>query len=60
MLTLLAKTRITKLEEELGRMSPDMGAIAAFQKKDAEYNSRLSELESVTGERNQVRFPIAH
>jgi hypothetical protein len=42
------------LEEELGRMSPDMGAIAAFEKKDTEYKSRLAELDAATAERNQV------
>eukprot|EP00884_Botryococcus_braunii_P019465 jgi/Botrbrau1/6201/Bobra.0344s0041.1 len=47
--------KITILEEELGQMAPDMGAIAAFQLKDAEYKSRLAELESSTAERNQVR-----
>ena len=42
------------LEEELGRMSPDMGAIAAFQAKEAEYAQRVHDLEAATAERDTV------
>ena len=42
------------LEEELGRMNPDMSAIAAFQAKEAEYGQRVSDLEAATAERDSV------
>lgn len=42
------------LEEELGRMSPDMGAISAFQAKEAEYAQRVNDLEAATAERDSV------
>lgn len=42
------------LEEELGRMNPDMGAISAFQAKEAEYAKRVSDLEAATAERDNV------
>lgn len=42
------------LEEELGRMNPDMTAIAAFQAKEAEYAQRVSDLEAATAERDNV------
>ena len=43
------------LEEELGRMNPDMSAIAAFQAKEAEYAQRLADLQAATAERDNVR-----
>jgi len=46
--------RVTVLEEELGRMSPDMGAIEAYRKKDADYCARVQELEAATAERDEV------
>ena len=42
------------LEEELGRMSPDMGAIEAYRKKDADYCTRVQELETATAQRDEV------
>lgn len=42
------------LEEELGRMNPDMNAIAAFQAKEAEYAQRVHDLEAATAERDSV------
>lgn len=45
------------LEEELGRMNPDMTAIAAFQAKEAEYTQRVSDLEAATAERDNVSPP---
>ena len=42
------------LEEELGRMSPDLSAIEAYQKKDADYKARVGELEKATNERDEV------
>ena len=42
------------LEEELGRMNPDMTAIAAFQAKEAEYAQRVTDLEAATAERDRV------
>lgn len=47
--------RVAMLEEELGRMNPDMGAISAFQAKEAEYAKRVSDLEAATAERDNVR-----
>ena len=44
------------LEEELGRMNPDMTAIAAFQAKEAEYAQRVSDLEAATAERDNVSW----
>ena len=46
--------RVAMLEEELGRMNPDMSAIAAFQAKEAEYTQRVSDLEAATAERDKV------
>lgn len=46
--------RVAMLEEELGRMNPDMTAIAAFQAKEAEYAQRVSDLEAATAERDNV------
>lgn len=46
--------RVTVLEEELGRMSPDLGAIEAYRQKDADYKTRVQELERATEERDEV------
>ena len=46
--------RIAMLEEELRVMSPDMGSIEAYRLKDAEHTQRLTELEALTAERDQV------
>ena len=46
--------RVAMLEEELGRMNPDMSAIAAFQAQEAEYAQRVSDLEAATAERDSV------
>jgi len=48
--------RVAMLEEELGRMNPDMTAIAAFQAKEAEYAQRVSDLEAATAERDNVSW----
>ena len=45
---------MTVLEEELARMSPDLGAIEAYRKKEADYKNRAQELESATGQRDEV------
>ena len=42
------------MEEELSRMNPDMGAIEAYRKKDADYCTRVQELEAATAERDEV------
>ena len=42
------------LEEELKAMNPDMGAIEAYARKDAEYTARVADLEAATAERDQV------
>lgn len=46
--------RVTVLEEELGRMSPDMGAIEAYRNKEADYHTRAKQLEDATTERDEV------
>ena len=46
--------RVTVLEEELGRMSPDLSAIEAYRKKEGDYNSRVKELEAATEQRDEV------
>lgn len=48
---------MTVLEEELGRMSPDLSAIEAYRKKEADYKSRAQELETATADRDEVRQP---
>ena len=42
------------LEEELKAMSPDMGAIEAYARKDAEYTTRVAELDAATAQRDEV------
>ena len=37
-------------------MSPDLGAIEAYRKKEADYKGRAQELENATSERDQVSF----
>ena len=51
-----AVCRVAMLEEELGRMNPDMSAIAAFQAKEAEYAQRVTDLEAATAERDNVSW----
>ena len=46
---------MTLLEEEMNRMNPDMGAIAAYRAKEAEYSARVKDLEAATVERDEVR-----
>lgn len=48
--------RVTVLEEELGRMSPDLAAIEAYKKKEADYQHKAQELENATTERDEVIF----
>ena len=43
------------MEEELGRMAPDLGAIEEWRAKDAAYAQRLRDLEAATAQRNQAR-----
>lgn len=43
------------LEEEIGRMNPDLGAIAAYRAKEEEYAQRVKGLEAATQHRDQVR-----
>ena len=52
--------RIAMLEEELRVMDPDMGAIEDYRRKDAEHAQRLTDLEALTAERDQVRFQCVH
>ncbi|CAK0785709.1 hypothetical protein CVIRNUC_008920 [Coccomyxa viridis] len=47
--------RITMLEDELGRMAPDLGVIEEWKRKDAAYGQRLTDLEAATAARNEVR-----
>ena len=42
------------LEEELKAMNPDMGAIEAYARKDAEYTTRVTELDAATAQRDEV------
>ena len=46
--------RVTMMEEELGRMAPDLGAIEEWRAKDAAYSQRLRDLEAATTAHNQV------
>ena len=46
--------RVTMLEEEIGRMNPDLGAIAAYRAKEEEYAQRVKGLEAATQHRDQV------
>ena len=45
------------LEEEIGRMNPDLGAIAAYRAKEEEYAQRVKGLEAATQHRDQVKIP---
>ena len=49
------KYEITTIEEVLQRMNPNMGAIAEWRKKDAEFKERQSELDAVTEKRDAMR-----
>lgn len=53
---LVGACRVAMLEEKLGRMNPDVSAIAAFQAKEAEYAQRVTDLEAATAERDSVSF----
>ena len=46
--------RIAMLEEEVRVMNPDMGAIESYRRKEAEHVQRISELDSLTAERDKV------
>ena len=50
----ILKCRVTVLNEELARMSPDIAAIEAYRKKETDYQNRAQELESATAERDEV------
>ena len=43
------------LEEELKAMNPDMGAIEAYARKDADYIARVAELDTATAQRDEVQ-----
>ena len=45
------------LEDELGRMAPDLGVIEEWNRKDAAYGQRLTDLEAATAARNEVGLP---
>ncbi|KAK2077533.1 hypothetical protein QBZ16_004378 [Prototheca wickerhamii] len=47
--------QLTMLQEEMQRCSVDLGAIEAWRAKDAEYASRVAELERATAARDEVR-----
>jgi structural maintenance of chromosome 4 len=47
--------QVTVLEEEMQRMSIDVGAIEAWRAADAEYGARVGDLEGATAERDGVR-----
>lgn len=47
------------LEEELGRMAPDLGVIEEWKRKDADYTQRLRDLEAATAARNEARPLLA-
>ena len=49
--------RVTVIEEELARMRPDMGAIEAYRKKEADYSARMKELEAATSIRDEAGSP---
>ena len=42
------------LEEEIARMNPDLGTIAAYRAKEEEYAQRVKGLEAATQHRDQV------
>lgn len=46
---------MTILEEELKSANVDLGAIEEWQRKDADYRGRLSDLEAATRARNQAQ-----
>lgn len=46
---------ITVLESELSKLSPNIGAIAEYQSKDAEYKSQVNELDALTANRDNAR-----
>ncbi len=43
------------LEEELGRMAPDLGVIEEWKRKDTDYTTRLADLQAATAARNEAR-----
>lgn len=43
------------LESELSKLSPNIGAIAEYQSKDAEYKSQVNELDELTANRDNAR-----
>ena len=45
------------LEDELGRMAPDLGVIEEWKRRDAAYAQRLTDLEAATAARNEVWLP---
>jgi len=49
------KYTLTVLEEEMGRMKPDLAALAEYRKKEEIYLSRVAELDAITGQRDTQR-----
>lgn len=46
---------VNVLESELSKLSPNLGAIAEYQTKDAEYKAQVEGLEALTKERDSAR-----
>ena len=42
------------LESEIQKMNPDMESIELYRQKEADYNTRMTELEAVTADRDEV------
>ena len=49
------KTMINQTEAELGRMTPNLQAIAEYRKKEEMYLARVTELDDVTRQRDEQR-----
>jgi structural maintenance of chromosome 4 len=49
------KREITRLEEALSSLKPNMGAIAEYRRREKEYMERVSELDAITETRDSAR-----
>jgi structural maintenance of chromosome 4 len=49
------KQEITRLEEAVSNLKPNMGAIAEYRKREQEYMERVAELDAITDARDGVR-----
>jgi len=47
--------KIVQLEDDLAKLSPDMGAIEAFRRRESDYRDKIAELEGITVERDGIR-----